>query len=143
MEAEKQAFIPDGEVIPAPKYRSAEFSNKSALFRISHQPVLSAKLGESIKVSATVTSPEGVKWVRLRFRSVNQHEDYQILQMLPAGEEGMYEATVPAARINPKFDFMYFIEVMDKRGRGAIYPDLHRETPYKFVKLVRDTNGEG
>jgi hypothetical protein len=32
---------------------------------------------------------------------------------------------------------MYLIEVMDNNGNGRIYPDLNKETPYVFVKLIR------
>jgi hypothetical protein len=32
---------------------------------------------------------------------------------------------------------MYLIEVMDNNGNGRIYPDLNKETPYRFVKLIR------
>ena len=32
---------------------------------------------------------------------------------------------------------MYFIEVIDNRGNGKIYPDLVKETPYVVVKLRR------
>jgi dienelactone hydrolase len=32
---------------------------------------------------------------------------------------------------------MYFIEVIDNRGNGKIYPDLEKETPYVVVKLQR------
>jgi len=45
---------------------------------------------------------------------------------------------VPAEHVDPKWDFMYFFEVMDNCGNGRIYPDLERETPYIVVKLQRD-----
>jgi hypothetical protein len=35
---------------------------------------------------------------------------------------------------------MYLIEMMDTKGRGAIYPDLSKETPYVVVKLDRSGN---
>jgi dienelactone hydrolase len=34
---------------------------------------------------------------------------------------------------------MYFIEVIDKRGNGKIYPDLEKETPYVVVRLRRES----
>jgi hypothetical protein len=33
---------------------------------------------------------------------------------------------------------MYLIEVMDKNGRGIIYPDFNKEMPYRIVKLIRN-----
>ncbi|HTF31711.1 MAG TPA: hypothetical protein VK625_22795, partial [Flavitalea sp.] len=71
------------------------------------------------------------------YRSVNQEKDYQTLQMLPSGEKESYSAIVPADQLNTKWDFMYFIEVMDKKGNGSIYPDLNTATPYQIVKLIR------
>jgi hypothetical protein len=98
-----------------------------------HQPVTFAPAGQPLRITAEVTDPSGVKWVRLRYRSVNQQLDYEVLPMT-AEANNRYEATVPAEQINPKFDFMYFIEVMDNAGNGRIYPDLNTQTPYVVVK---------
>ncbi|WP_345271418.1 hypothetical protein [Nibrella viscosa] len=106
-------------------------------FQIIHQPIISAPAGKPLLVTVKVNAPAGVKWVRLRYRNVNQELDYQTLAMQPSGQAGAYSATVPAEHINPTWDFMYFIEVVDKNGAGRIYPDLNRETPYRIVKLVR------
>ena len=57
--------------------------------------------------------------------------------MLPTGEKDVYSATVPPENFNPKWDFMYFIEIMDNNGNGTIYPYLDKETPYVFTKLIR------
>ena len=35
------------------------------------------------------------------------------------------------------WDFMYFVEAMDNKGHGKIYPDFNKETPYYIVKLIR------
>jgi hypothetical protein len=78
-----------------------------------------------------------VKWVRLRYRSVNQHQDYRTLPMQPTGEKDRYRAVIPAEEIPPTWDLMYFIEAMDKAGNGHIHPDLNRETPYVVVRLQR------
>jgi hypothetical protein len=78
-----------------------------------------------------------VKWVRLRYRSVNQHQDYRTLPMQSTGEKDQYRAVIPAEEIPPTWDLMYFIEAMDKAGNGQIHPDLNRETPYIVVRLQR------
>jgi hypothetical protein len=62
----------------------------------------------------------GVKWVRLRYRSVNQHEDYRTLPMLATSEKDGYRAIVPSEHITPSWDLMYLIEVMDNRGKGGL-----------------------
>ena len=81
--------------------------------------------------------PAGVKWVRLRYRSVTQYEDYRTLEMRPTGEKDRYEATVPGEQIVPQWDFMYFIETVDQQGNGTIHPDFQKEMPYVVVKLQR------
>jgi hypothetical protein len=53
------------------------------------------------------------------------------------GQKGVYQTTIPADQINPKWDMMYLIEVMDNNNKGLIYPDLNKETPYIIVNLER------
>jgi len=104
---------------------------------LRHQLMTRAAVGKPLKIAAVVHDRCGVKWVRLRYRSVTQFEDYQTLGMLPTGQEGHYGAEVPVDHIVPKWDFMYFFEVMDTKGNGKIYPDLEKETPYIVVGLER------
>ncbi len=104
---------------------------------VNHRPVASAPAGKPLAITAEVRDPSGIKWVRLRYRSVNQTLDYQTLPMLPAGSNGLYRVVVPAENLVAKWDFMYLIEVMDNRGNGRIYPDLNKETPYVIVHLAR------
>lgn len=137
LEQKRRNFKAEGTVKTAPDYKPISNKNYDKLFQITHQPITSAPAGKPITVSAKVSAPADVKWVRLRYRSVNQDKDYQTLEMLPTGEKDSYQATVPAEQINPERDFMYFIEVMDNNGNGRIYPDLNKETPYVFVKLTR------
>jgi hypothetical protein len=104
---------------------------------IRHHPITNASTGQPLTITATAKASTGIKWVQLRYRSVNQHLDYQTLPMLPTSAHDQYQAVVPAAQIDTKWDFMYFIEAMDKQGIGKIHPDLNRETPYVVVPLTR------
>jgi hypothetical protein len=137
LEDERRDFKPDGNVKLAPHYKTATDASNSKYFQISHQPVISAPVGKPITINIKINAPAGVKRVHLRYRSVNQEKDYQTLQMAATGEKDMYQAVVPADQINPKWDFMYLIEVMDNNSKGFIYPDLNKETPYVVVKLIR------
>jgi hypothetical protein len=139
----RDALREEDKLMNAPHYQAASVTGNIQLFQVEHRPVSTAKIGQPIPVTVSVSSPEGVKWVRLRYRSVNQQEDYKTLEMLRAGEKDLYQVRVPADQINPVFDFMYFIELMDNQGRGAIYPDLHTETPYFIVNLDRGTGEQG
>jgi len=115
------------------RYRPAD----ETLPAIEHKPITSAPAEKPLTVTARVTDPSGVKWVRLRYRSVNQYEDFKTLPMPPTGEAGMYAATVPAADVVSTWDFMYLIEALDSAGRGRIFPDLEKEAPYVVVHLDR------
>ena len=89
-------------------------------------------------VTATVEPSSGVKWVRLRYRHLTQYEDYQTTPMTAiAGKAGTYQAQIPSSFIDPQWDLMYFVEVMGTNGRGRMYPDLERETPYVVVSVRR------
>ncbi len=101
------------------------------------QPIHSIPVGQPLSITAEVRDPSGVKWVRLRYRSVNQQFDYQTLPMRPTGQKDRYQAVIPAEQIDPKWDLMYYVEVMDDAGHGTIAPDLNRETPYIVVRLAR------
>ncbi|KPJ77579.1 MAG: hypothetical protein AMS14_00545 [Planctomycetes bacterium DG_20] len=104
---------------------------------VTHEPIARAPAAKPLKVAATVSDPSGVRWVRLRYRSVNQMFDYQTVPMLPTGRPQEYQAEVPAEHVDPRWDFMYFIEAMDTCGNGKIHPDLEKETPYVVVRLQR------
>jgi hypothetical protein len=88
-----------------------------------------------LRIAVDVEDPSGVKWVRLRYRGLSEHQDFQVLNMLPTGQGSEYEATILGENIDPHFDMMYFIEVMDNVGNGKIYPNLYKETPYTVVKI--------
>jgi hypothetical protein len=94
-------------------------------------------VGKPIIIKVQVSAPAGIKWVYLDYRSVDQYKDFQRLQMTPTGEKDIYQAIIPAGQIEPKWDFMYLIEMMDNHGKGLIYPDLNKQTPYVIVKLIR------
>jgi hypothetical protein len=104
--------------------------------QVRHDHITNAPAAEPLAVKASVTDDAGVKWVRLRYRSVTQLQDYKTLEMTAKGNDE-YEAVVPAEDVDPKWDFMYLIEVMDNNGNGAIYPDMEEETPYIIVELNR------
>jgi len=104
---------------------------------VVHQPITHAPASQPLPITAVVRDPSGVRWVHLRYRPVNQMEDFRTLSMQPTGSGGEYRAVIPAAEVDPAWDLMYFIEVVDGAGNGTIYPDLERETPYVVVRLDR------
>ena len=137
LERQRREFKPTNQARAAPQYRSVAVTGDGAAPVVAHQPITTAPVGKPLTITAEVTAPDGVKWVRLRYRSVNQHQDFRTLPMLPAGGIDHYRAVIPAEDIAPTWDLMYFIEAMDNKVNGRIHPDLNRETPYVVVKLQR------
>ena len=85
-----------------------------------------------------------MKWVRLRYRHATQFEDYETAPMkrnpstgLFDPTTGIYEGEIPGEFIIPKWDVMYFVETLDTKGNGRMYPDLKDEAPYVIVGLER------
>lgn len=94
--------------------------------------------GQDFVVSATISAESRVKWVRLRYRHLTQLEDYQTADMTPdPGSAHTFTGRIPASFIDASWDLMYFVEVMDANGRGRMYPDLEKETPYVVVSVRR------
>lgn len=124
----------------APAFKAVENALYESCFQVQHQHLKSAPTNSDITIQASINAPVDIKWVRLRYRSVNQHLDYQSLAMQAEEGSSIYKVTVPAKQIDPKFDFMYFIEIMDVEGNACMYPDLEVETPYIVVELDREGN---
>ena len=104
---------------------------------VTHEPVTTLPVGKPLKLSAELRDASGVAWVRVRYRGVTQFEDYRTIEMRRIGQSDKFEAEIPPVEIDPKWDFMYFIEAMDAAGNGCIWPDLLNRTPYVIVRLDR------
>ncbi|MEK7404608.1 MAG: hypothetical protein AAB225_05825 [Acidobacteriota bacterium] len=98
--------------------------------------ITTARAGEPLVIRATATDTSGIGAVRLRYRGLNQYQEFAAIPMTPAGNDE-YVATIPAADVDPRWDLMYYVEAFDKQGNGKIYPDLEKETPYVVVRLSR------
>ncbi|MHB8862584.1 MAG: hypothetical protein ACYC6N_09280 [Pirellulaceae bacterium] len=137
LERQRLDFKAGGESTIAPAYLPSARVDEDEMPQVTHQPVTTARADEPLAITAGVSDPAGVKWVHLRYRSVTQHQDYRTLPMIPTDEKDQYRTVIPVEELDPKWDLMYFIEVMDSRGNGRIYPDLNQQTPYIVVKLHR------
>lgn len=59
------------------------------------------------------------------------------IPLVSTGEKDTYQVVVPASQINPRWDFMYYLQLMDNKSNFRIYPDLKTMTPYIVTKLNR------
>ena len=121
----------------APRYRPADIAADSEAPPVIHQPVSVSLADKPLVITAEVRDPSGIKWVRLRYRSVNQYQDFRTLPMLPTGERDQFRAVIPTEHMLPTWDLMYFIEAMDQKGNGTMHPDFNQAAPYIIVKLQR------
>jgi len=137
LEEQRRDVEPNSATKASPRYTTALKSGDCEPPAVIHQPVTTAPVGKPITITAEVRDPSGVKWVRLRYRSVTQYEEFQTLPMLATGEKDHYQAVIPVVHVVPTWDLMYLIEVMDNQGNGKIYPDLNKETPYVVIRLLR------
>jgi hypothetical protein len=96
-----------------------------------------ASPGADFTVRAKVTASAGVRWIRLRYRHLNQKEDYETLAMRREGTTGIYGASIPGSFITTQWDLIFYVEVVDNHGTGRIYPDLEHETPYVIEPVRR------
>jgi hypothetical protein len=96
-----------------------------------------AEQGRPLTIRARVHAPKGMLSIRLRYRHVTQFEDYQNADMVLDKGSGEYRGTVPAAFIDPKWNLMYFVEVIGGDHAGRMYPDLEEEQPYVIVNVKR------
>jgi hypothetical protein len=137
LERQQRDLKPEPAARPAPQFQVNAITGAGIPPEVIHLPVTTASAGAPLAITAQVRAPAGVKWVRLRYRNVNQHQDYRTLPMEPTEAKDQYRAVIPAEDIPPTWDLMYFIEAMGKDGNGRIYPDLNKTTPYLVVKLQR------
>jgi hypothetical protein len=137
MKLEAQRINIPIDAIFTPSPCCVAFPNDFAAPVISHRPILTASASKPLTIRAKVNSQNDVKWVQVLYRSVNQTKNYEMLEMKLVGETGNYEAVIPAEKIDPRFDLMYFIQAMDNQHHGVMFPDFNKQAPYFVVRLER------
>ncbi|MEI6467076.1 MAG: hypothetical protein WCQ89_20285, partial [Verrucomicrobiota bacterium] len=133
-ELEDMCCPPDEAVLKEKVWTPAREGDRTPP-QVEHARLQGARAGQSLRIAARVTDESGVQSVRLRYRRVNQFDDYATRPMTP-GVDGLYAATVPGDAVVAGWDFMYFIEVIDARGNGRNWPDLAAEMPYVIVPVA-------
>jgi hypothetical protein len=138
LKEQRSNFKPTGSVKTSPHYKPVNDASNSNYFTVNYTPVINAVAGQPVTIKIKISSPAGLKWVRLQYRAVNQYKDFEMLPMTATGEKNTFEATIPTGRIDTKYNLMYLVEMMDNNGKGFIYPDFNKETPYEIVEFIRN-----
>ena len=105
----------------------------------AHTPVLTAKPGQPLRITAKIHVEQGLRTIALRYRSVDQYQDYFHLELQPTSHPGEFAAEIPGEHILAEWDFAYYFEIVDNQGNGWIRPDEAIETPYIVIKLDRNS----
>lgn len=94
-----------------------------------------AHIGQPVLINAKVESLRRMAIVRLRYRHLDQSEDWRTVEMRWTGDPGRYEAAIPGDFVSPGWDLIYSIEAIDEFGNGAFYPDAEQRDPAEVIPV--------
>jgi hypothetical protein len=136
LEAQRREAKPGPDSSLLPSQRQAPAAQPP---RVRLEPAGPARPGQDLRIAVRAEDPSTVKSLRLRYRHLTQYEDYLSAAMVQDSKTGLYIANIPGSFIIPKWDLIYFIEVIGRNGSGRNYPDLEVGAPYVIVSLERQT----
>jgi hypothetical protein len=116
---------------PAPAYPPPYDSTALARPTVRHEPPTIAQAEKPLSLQLNISGGSAVRTVRLYYRPVNQLAKFKMLEAAPGAV-----FTIPAADLSPRWDLMYYFEVINDRNGGWFQPDPQRETPYYTVKVI-------
>jgi hypothetical protein len=115
---------------PAPAYPPPFESGQNAKPAMRHHPPAIVTAGKPLPLELEISGAEKVRSVRLYYRPVNQLAQFKMIEAGPGGK-----FTIPASDVSPRWDLMYYFEILNDRDSGWFQPDPLRETPYYVVKV--------
>jgi hypothetical protein len=102
---------------------------RTAAPEVQHTPPVTALAGRPLRLVVKLKPAGRARTVRLHYRLLNAQEKFRTLEA-PAGEASF---TIPAAEVSPRWDLLYYFELLDERGGGWFHPDPFERTPYFVV----------
>jgi hypothetical protein len=97
---------------------------------ILHTPPAALVPGKPLELSLRISPAASVSAVRLYYRPVNQLAKFEMLETGPQ----RLSFSIPAEAISPRWELMYYFEILNKEGSGWFDPDPDLRTPYYVVK---------
>ncbi len=94
-----------------------------------------ARVGHDVPVTAEVRSPRKPVAVRLRYRHLDQSEEWRVIEMVREGSSAAYSAVIPGEFVVPGWDLMYEIEAVDESGAGTFFPDEKIQDPAIVISV--------
>jgi hypothetical protein len=98
---------------------------------IAHSPPKTAPPDKPLALAVRISPPAAVKAVRLHYRPLNQLAKFKTLEN--AGAKGTF--TIPAVDVSPRWDLMYYFEILNRENTGWFDPDPRVATPYYVVRI--------
>lgn len=102
--------------------------------RCQHTPPSRFTRGAPLPVEL---SAEGLASARLRYRHVNQAEEYRSAEMSPDGSR--FRSQIPGDYTDSRYPLLYFFEVRDAGGRTSLFPGLEPELSNQPYFIVRSS----
>lgn len=126
---------PTGSATP-PAFRARSIDSRVPGPVVNHEPVERSRARSPIIVEATVEHTHATERVVLHFRYANQYYEWKCIPMTEVGGN-RHLAEIPREYVNPVWDVMYYIEVVDIEGRGTMAPGMgDMDTiPYWVVRI--------
>jgi hypothetical protein len=124
---------------PPRKTKSAARLESARRPTITHTPAATAFPGRPLELRIRATPGTSVGAIRLHYRAVNQLATFKTLEH-PAADATF---AIPAEDVSPKWDLMYYFEILSKDGGGWFAPDPHVATPYYVVKTNETNSSNG
>lgn len=99
---------------------------------ITHDPPAAVDPGRAVALTVRISPAADVAGVRLYYRPVNQLAKFKMIE----DGAGRNSFMIPAEDVSPKWDLMYYFEILNRAGSGWFQPDPHTATPYYVLKVA-------
>ena len=107
--------------------------------RIVHRPPTEAEPQQPLQLTLQISPPNRVSLVRLHYRPLNQSAKFKTLEATPQN----LTFKIPAKDISPKWDLLYYFEILNDQQTGWFEPDPATATPYYVVTVGPKGHGPG
>jgi hypothetical protein len=129
-----------GIVVQGPKSKAPlepqTFAKTISRPAIRHEQPRQIDAGQPLTLKIRISPATEMTRVHLYYPPVNQLAKFKTIEIV-AGQDSV---TIPGEDVSPKWDLMYYFEVLNRAGGGWFCPDPQTATPYYVVK-VRPAHG--
>jgi hypothetical protein len=98
---------------------------------MQHRAPATARANTAVPLALTISNPSNVRVVRLHYRPVNQLVPFKTIEAAPGAA-----FTIPGEDVSPRWDLMYYFEVINRTNGGWFHPNPLKETPYFVVNVT-------